>query len=140
MWKKESRKGEKPVPIFDQAKKKYEVFKGREEGPEKAIFQCYKTEYVSQLKTMLKELTLFVEQEYKGSQDNNLMHLSRAQGCWADGATKPLPHSDEFHKAVGTYDYKEYHEKRPKLKELKSMAYALVLGQCSPRVMLENQL
>ena len=48
------------------APKKNETFKGRQDGLEKAIFECDRPEHAAQFKTTLKELALFVEREYKG--------------------------------------------------------------------------
>ena len=47
-------------------RQKADVFQGRQEGLEDAIFECDRPEHTAQFKTTLKELALFVEREYNG--------------------------------------------------------------------------
>ena len=56
-------------------------------------------------------------------------------------ATKLPATADKYDKAVWAEGYKEYREKKHTPEELKSIKYALMLGQCSPGVMtkLEEQ-
>ena len=57
--------GQRHVPYRTRCK----IFKGREEGVKKAIFECNKHKHAAQFKTTLKELALLVEREYKGNKD-----------------------------------------------------------------------
>lgn len=51
--------------------------------------------------------------------------------------TRPSATVDKYVKAVWNKDYEQCGEKKRKLEELKSMAYALVLRQCSPCIMMK---
>ena len=82
-----------------QAKKRQEVFKGCEEGLEKAVFQCNRPEYASQFKTTLKELVLFVEKEHKGGHDIGCI-LCEIKDIKLTGPTKPPTTADEYDRAV----------------------------------------
>ena len=50
---------------------------------------------------------------------------------------KPTGVMDDYDKVIWSNSYKEKSEKKAALEELKSMAFALVLGQSSPGVVLK---
>ena len=46
-------------------------FKGRQEDLEKTIFKCDKPEHAAQFTSTLKEITMYVEREYKGGETSD---------------------------------------------------------------------
>ena len=106
----------------------------------KRLYSSVTDQNMPHFKTTLKELALFVEKEHKGGQDIGYI-LREMKDIKLTEPTKLPTTADEYDKAVWAEDYEEYREKKRKLEELKSMTYALVLGQCSPGVMtkLEGQ-
>ena len=106
------------------------------QGLEKSLFQCDRPKYASKFRTPLKELALSVEHAYKGSQHIGYI-FRELRDVSSTEPTRPGARADKFNKAVWAEDYKEYQVKKRKLEELKSMAYALVLGQCSPIIITE---
>ena len=73
---------------------------------------------------------LCIEREYKDSQDSG--HI-----IWRIKCVSPIPPNPDF--TADEFDKKSDISKREgtKLKKLKSMAYTLIMGQCSSNVTVE---
>ena len=110
------------------------MFKGHEEVLKKVVFQCDRPAYASQFKKTLKELAHFVEKEHKGGQDIGYIFHEMKDTKLTEPTKLPTT-ADEYYRAIWPENYEEYREKKCKLEELKSMTYALVLGQSLPGVM-----
>ena len=78
---------------------KAEVFKGHQEGLDRAIFECDCPEHAAQFKTTLKELALYVECKFKGVDDIGYI-LWELKNVVVTFHAKPTGVTDEYNKVI----------------------------------------